>query len=161
MNPSFLTGGKVVMISSTRPKKILEAIEKERVTTMILVCGTAPADGGPIPISLVTDLSSLQVIAGAGSHVPAELIHKIYERLGCNFYNVYGSSEGPCAQTRYGRPARRSFSHTVRRMADLPLTTNSKVIDSNGNGTLPQGQRRGARSEGPLAIFRRILQIRD
>jgi len=36
MNPTFLTGGKVVMTPSTRPKEILEAIEKEKVTTMIL-----------------------------------------------------------------------------------------------------------------------------
>jgi len=36
MDPTFLTGGKVVMISSTRPKEILETIEKERVTTTIL-----------------------------------------------------------------------------------------------------------------------------
>jgi 2,3-dihydroxybenzoate-AMP ligase/mycobactin salicyl-AMP ligase len=33
LNPTFLTGGKVVMIPSTRPKEILEAIEKEQVTT--------------------------------------------------------------------------------------------------------------------------------
>jgi len=36
MNPSFLTGGKVVMIPSTRPREILEAIEKKKVTTTIL-----------------------------------------------------------------------------------------------------------------------------
>jgi acyl-CoA synthetase (AMP-forming)/AMP-acid ligase II len=29
LNPSILTGGKAVMISSTRPKEILEAIEKK------------------------------------------------------------------------------------------------------------------------------------
>jgi hypothetical protein len=37
LNPSFLTGGKVVLIDSTGSREILEAIEGERVTTTILV----------------------------------------------------------------------------------------------------------------------------
>ena len=37
LNPSFLTGGKAVLIDSTGSREILEAIERERVTTTILV----------------------------------------------------------------------------------------------------------------------------
>jgi len=95
------------------------------------------------------DLSSLQVIAGAGSHVPAELIRKIYERLGCKFYNVYGSSEGPCAQTRFEDPEEFVF-HTV----GWPICPYDefKVIDSNGN-VLPQGKEGELVARGPC-IFR-------
>lgn len=129
MNPTFLTGGKVVLIPSTRPKDILEAIQKERVTTMILV----PAQLQQIvdyPDLNQYDVSSLHVIAGAGSHVPAELIKKIYEKLDCKFYNVFGMSEGPCAQTRY-----EDLEEVVLHTVGWPVCPYDefKVIDGNGN----------------------------
>jgi len=148
MNPTFLTGGKVVMIPSTRPKEILETIEKERVTMTILVVAqlqqiVEDADLGQY------DLSSLQVIAGAGSHVPADLIKKIHERLGCKFYNVFGMSEGPCAQTRYQDPDEAVF-HTV----GWPVCPYDefKVIDSNDD-ELPPGNEGDLVAGGPC-IFR-------
>jgi 2,3-dihydroxybenzoate-AMP ligase/mycobactin salicyl-AMP ligase len=141
MNPSFLTGGKVVVIPSTRPKEILEAIERERVTTMILVVAQLQQIVDD-PDLKKYDLSSLQVIAGAGSHVPAELVKKIYERLGCRFYNVYGSSEGPCTQTRYEDPED-VILHTV----GWPICPYDefKMIDANGNALLPE-------KEGELVV---------
>ena len=95
------------------------------------------------------DLSSLQVIAGAGSHVPAELIKKIYEKLGCKFYNVFGMSEGPCTQTRYDDPDDVIF-HTV----GWPVCPYDefKVIDSN-NSELPPGEEGELVARGPC-IFR-------
>ena len=36
LNPSILTGGKGVLIDSTGPREILEAVEREKVTTTIL-----------------------------------------------------------------------------------------------------------------------------
>jgi 2,3-dihydroxybenzoate-AMP ligase len=148
MNPAFLNGGKVVMISSTRPKEILEVIEKERVTTMILVVAQLQQIID-YPDLNQYDLSSLQVIAGAGSHVPAELIKKIYEKLGCKFYNVFGMSEGPCTQTRYGDPDEVIF-HTV----GWPVCPYDefKVIDSNDNELL-QGKEGELVVRGPC-IFR-------
>jgi len=148
MNPTFLNGGKVVMIPSTRPKEILEAIEKERVTTMILVVAQLQ-QMVDYPDLNQYDLSSLQVIAGAGSHVPAELIKKIYEKLGCKFYNVFGMSEGPCTQTRYNDPDEVIF-HTV----GWPVCPYDefKVIDSNDH-ELPRGEEGELVARGPC-IFR-------
>jgi len=148
MNPAFLTGGKVVLISSTRPKEILEAIEKERVTTMISVAAQLQ-QMVDYPDLKQYDLTSLKVIAGAGSHIPAELIKKIFERLGCKFYNVYGSSEGPCAQTRYDDP-----EEAVLQTVGWPICPYDefKVIDSNGNH-LPQGREGELVARGPC-IFR-------
>jgi 2,3-dihydroxybenzoate-AMP ligase len=144
MNPSFLTGGKVVLIPSTRPKEILEAIQKERVTMMILV----PAQLQQIidyPDLNQYDLSSLRVIAGAGSHVPTDLIKKIYEKLGCKFYNVFGMSEGPCAQTRYEDP-----EEVVFQTVGWPICPYDefKVIDGMGNA-LPQGKEGELVARGP------------
>lgn len=148
MNPTFLNGGKVLLIPSTRPKEILEAIEKERVTTMILVVAQLQQIVD-YPDLNQYDLSSLQVIAGAGSHVPAELIKKIYEKLGCKFYNVFGMSEGPCTQTRYDDPDDVIF-HTV----GWPVCPYDefKVIDSN-NSELPPGEEGELVARGPC-IFR-------
>jgi len=148
LNPSFLTGGKVVMIPSTRPREILEAIERERVTMTILVVAQLQQIVDDPDLHRY-DLSSLQAIASAGSHVPAELIRKSYERLGCQFYNVYGSSEGPCAQTRYEDPEKVVF-HTV----GWPICPYDefRVIDANGN-ELPQGKEGELVARGP-GIFR-------
>jgi 2,3-dihydroxybenzoate-AMP ligase len=148
LNPSILTGGKVVMIPSTRSKEILETIERERVTTLILVVAQLQQIVDD-PDLHQYNLSSLQVIAGAGSHVPAELIKKIYSRLGCKFYNVYGSSEGPCTQTRYEDP-----EDMVRHTVGWPVCPYDefKVIDSNGN-ELPQGKEGELVARGPC-IFR-------
>ena len=141
MNPSFLTGGKVVAIPSTRPREILEAIQKERVTTMIL----AVAQVRQIidyPELDQYDVSSLQVIATGGSPMPPALIKEVYIKLRCKFYNVYGSSEGPCTQTRYEDPED-IVLHTV----GWPLCPYDefKVIDANGNALVPE-------KEGELVV---------
>jgi 2,3-dihydroxybenzoate-AMP ligase/mycobactin salicyl-AMP ligase len=148
MNPTFLTGGKVVLIPSTRPKEILEAIEKEKVTTMIL----AVAQIQQIieyPELNQYDLSSLQVFGAGGSHMPSELIKKVYEKIGCKFYNVFGMSEGPCTQTRYDDP-----DDAVLYTVGQPICPYDefKVIDSNGN-ELPRGRDGEFVARGPC-IFR-------
>lgn len=129
MNPTFLTGGKVVMIPSTRAKEILETIERERVTTTILVVAQLQQIVD-FPDLREYDLSSLQVIAAAGSHVPAELIKRVYEKIGCKFYNVFGMSEGPCAQTRY-----EDLEEVVLHTVGWPICPYDefKVIDASGN----------------------------
>ena len=148
LNPSFLTGGKVIAIPSTGPREILQAIEKERVTTMILVVAQLQQIV-EYPDLKKHDLSSLQVIAGAGSHVPAELVREIYRKLGCKFYNVYGSSEGPCAQTRFEDPEEAVF-HTVGR--PICPYDEFKLVDSAGR-EIPREQEGELIVRGPC-IFR-------
>ena len=148
LNPTLLSGGKVVMISSTRAREILEAIQKERVTTMILV----PAQLQQIvdlPELNQFDVSSLKVIAGAGSHVAAELTKKVHEKLGCQFYNVFGMSEGPCTQTRWDDPEE-AVAHTV----GWPICPHDefKVIDEAGH-ELAEGKEGELVVRGPC-IFR-------
>jgi 2,3-dihydroxybenzoate-AMP ligase len=144
LNPSFLTGGKVVLIDSTGPREILEAIERERVTTTILAAAQLHrmVEDPDLPRF---DLSSLQVIAGAGSSVPADLVKKVYDRIGCKFYNVYGSSEGPCTQTSLDDPP-----EIVLHCVGPPICPYDefKVIDSLGQ-TLPPGQEGELVARGP------------
>jgi len=148
MNPAFLTGGKVVMIPSTRPKEILEAIERERVTTMIL----AVAQVQQIIDSPDLDrynVAPLQVIATGGSHMPSELIKKVYDKLGCKFFNVFGMSEGPCTQTRW-QDSDEAVFHTVGR--PICPYDEFKVIDADGRD-LPRGMEGELVVRGPC-IFR-------
>ena len=144
LNPSFLTGGKVVLLDSTGPREILEAIERERVTTTILVVAQLHRMV-EFPDLKQYDLSSLQVIAGAGSSVPADLIRKVYERLGCRFYNVYGSSEGPCTQTSLEDPPE-IVLHSVGR--PICPYDEFKVVDFAGH-PLPPGQEGELVARGP------------
>jgi 2,3-dihydroxybenzoate-AMP ligase/mycobactin salicyl-AMP ligase len=148
MNPSFLTGGKVVVIPSTRPKDILEAIQKEKVTTTILAVAQVQQIVDDPDLNRY-DLSSLKVIATGGSRMPPETIQKVYDRIKCKFFNVFGMSEGPCLQTRYQDPAEVVF-HTV----GWPICPYDefKVIDANGN-ELPQGTEGELVARGPC-IFR-------
>ena len=145
LNPSFLTGGKVVLIDSTGPREILEAIERERVTTMILAVAQLHRMV-EVPDLKRYDLSSLQVIAGAGSYVPADLIKKVYDRIGCKFYNVYGSSEGPCAQTSFEDPPE-IVLHSVGR--PICPYDEFKVIDFAGQPLAPGP---GGRAGGPWSL---------
>jgi len=144
MNPTLLTGGKVVMIPSTRPKEILEAIQREKVTTTILAVAQVQQIID-FPELGRYDTSSLQVIATGGSYMPPELIRKVYDKLKCKFFNVFGMSEGPCTQTRYQDPDEVIF-HTV----GWPVCPYDefKVIDGNGN-QLPQGKEGELVARGP------------
>ena len=148
MNPSFLTGGKVVMIPSTRSREILEAIEKEKVTTTILAVAQVQQIVD-FPELDQYNVSSLQVIATGGSYMPPEVIRKVYNKLKCKFYNVYGSSEGPCTQTRYDDPEE-VILHTV----GWPVCPYDefKLIDSDGN-ELPREKEGEMVARGPC-IFR-------
>ncbi len=148
MNPTFLNGGKVVLISSTRPKEILEAIEKERVTTTILAVAQVQ-QMIDFPEIDRYDVSSLQVIATGGSHMPPELIKKVYDKLKCKFFNVFGMSEGPCTQTRYEDP-----DEVVFQTVGWPVCPYDefKLIDSDGH-ELPHGKEGELVVRGPC-IFR-------
>jgi 2,3-dihydroxybenzoate-AMP ligase len=148
MNPSFLTGGKVVMISSTRPREILEAIEKEKVTMTILAVAQVQQIVD-FPELRGYSLTSLRVIASGGSYMPPEVIRKVYDRLKCKFYSVYGSSEGPCAQTRYEDP-----EDVVLHTVGWPICPHDefKVIDANED-ELAQGKEGELIVRGPC-IFR-------
>ena len=148
LNPTFLTGGKVVLIDSTGPREILEAIEREGVTTTILAVAQLHRVVENPDLKRY-DLSSLKVIAGAGSYVPADLIKKVYDRIGCRFYNVYGSSEGPCAQTSFEDPPE-IVLHSVGR--PICPYDEFKVIDFTGQ-PLASGQEGELVARGPC-IFR-------
>jgi 2,3-dihydroxybenzoate-AMP ligase len=144
LNPTFLTGGKVVLIPSTGPKEILEAIEKERVnrTTLAVAQVQKIID---YPDLDRYDLSSLQFLSTGGSPIPSQLIKEVYEKLGCKFCNTFGMSEGACSQTRYDDPP-----EAVLRTVGWPICPYDelKVVDEKGH-ELPQGKEGILVARGP------------
>ena len=96
---AVLHGAKIVLIDSTRPETILQAVQEERVTCTGLV---------PTLISRVVnyeglddfDVSSLRRIYVGAANSPAEIVKLTEEKLGCRYINAFGMVEGPCAQTR-------------------------------------------------------------
>lgn len=155
LNPTFITGGKVVLIPSTRPKDILEAIEQEKVTMAVLAVAQVQ-QMIDFPELEQYDVSSLKVIATGGSRMPPETIRKIYDQFKCRFINVFGMSEGPCAQTRYQDPEEAVF-HTI----GWPVCPYDefKVIDAKGN-QLPRGMEGELVARGPC-IFRGYYKSDD
>ncbi len=155
LNPTFITGGKAVLIPSTRPKEIFEAIEREKVTITVLAVAQVQ-QMIDFPERQQYDISSLKAIATGGSRISPDLIRKIYELFKCRFINVFGMSEGPCAQTRYQDPVEAVF-HTI----GWPICPYDefKVIDSKGN-ELPRGMEGELLARGPC-IFRGYYKSDD
>lgn len=95
----ILTLGKIVFLDSTENKVLFNTIEKENITSIILV---------PTLIQRMLqfedidkyDLSSLQKMHSAGGASHPDLVKDVTYKLGMKFYNGYGSTEGITTITR-------------------------------------------------------------
>ncbi|MBI5252145.1 MAG: AMP-binding protein [Desulfomonile tiedjei] len=125
--------GRVVMLDSTTPDSICDAIQKEKVTALPCVPTLASR--------LVNferlheyDLSSLQKMYCAGGKSQPELVKAVREKLGCVFINGYGSTEGMSTMTRSHYDLDR-ICRTVGRPT-CPYDA-YRVIDENGRELPP------------------------
>lgn len=138
--PMLLAGGKIVVITGTGPKEILESIEKERATFMCPV----PAQMEAIlnfPGFSKYDVSSLRIVALGAAHSPPSLIRGVYERFGdVRVITAFSMAEGPGASTRAG-DSREIVSTTVG-LPTCPFD-HFKVVDES-EAEAPRG------SEGEL-----------
>jgi fatty-acyl-CoA synthase len=93
--PHTLTfvGGRHVMLAKFDPEQVLETIERERVTQMLLVPTMAVALL-TAPSAATRDLSSLRRIKLGGAASPPSLVAALDERLpGCTVTSGYGLTE--------------------------------------------------------------------
>jgi 2,3-dihydroxybenzoate-AMP ligase len=127
--------GKVAFLDSTDRKEICKTIEKEKTTAIVWV---------PTLTKLLLeyedlykyDLSSLKRIhSGGGASFPA-LIKQVTQKLGCKYYNGFGSTEGISSITRTTDDLE-TICSTVGRPT-CPYD-HYKVIDPNGE-TVPPGK---------------------
>jgi 2,3-dihydroxybenzoate-AMP ligase/mycobactin salicyl-AMP ligase len=130
---TFFTFGKVVMLDSTKPADICQAIERERVTAIAWVHSLSS-----MLISFDRlkdyDLSSLKKIYSPGGIATIEMITAFREKLGCVFINGYGGTEGMNAQTRLDDDIT-----TVNRTVGKPTCPYDtyRVVDESGEELPP------------------------
>lgn len=86
-------GGRLVLGNSTKPKDILEIIQKERVTHLFLV-PTLIIDLINEPDLDKYDTKSLVAIASGGAFLAPEINREARNRMKCNIANNIGMAEG-------------------------------------------------------------------
>jgi len=138
---SIVTLGKVVFLDSTDNKDLCEAIEKERVTSIIWVPTLAQRMLQYEDLHRY-DLSSLKKLHSAGGASHPNLVKDVTEKLKMKFFNGYGGTEGMTTITRARDPLE-VICTTVGRPT-CPFDT-YKVID-------PKGKALASGAEGELVL---------
>jgi 2,3-dihydroxybenzoate-AMP ligase len=101
LGAALLFHAKLVVLDSVRPEDICEWVQREGVTAIPAV----PALFSRIvqmPDLSRYDLTSLKKISVGGAPSTPELVKSVYEKIGAQFVNGFGSVEGTCASTRLG-----------------------------------------------------------
>ena len=138
---SVITQGKIVLLDSVDNIDICDAIEREKVTSIIWVptLGQRMIEYEDLD---KYDLSSLRKMHSAGGASQPGLVRDVTEKLDVKFYNGYGSTEGTTTITRTTDTLETICSCVGR--PTCPYDT-YKVIDADGND-LPLG------SQGELVL---------
>lgn len=85
-------GATVVMVPEFEPEQALHTMERESVTTTVLV-PTTIAMLVDSPLSERLDLSALRLIIYGGSSIEPGPLRRALERFGCGFHQQYGMTE--------------------------------------------------------------------
>jgi len=148
--PHFLTaaGGKHVMLREFRPELVCQAIEKERVTNMFVVPTMA--------ITLVNypdltkyDLSSLKQMRIGGAPMSAALFKAVEEKIGCEVYSGYGTTETtPLLTTSRCKDYLSDLTgeervEKLRRTGFADLLVDLRVVNEKGEDVKPDGKEIG------------------
>jgi len=144
--PTLLKGATVVLEARFDPARVLELIERHRITSM---------SGVPTTYQMLSehpawpdaDLSSLRTLTCGGSAVPLRVIDA-YERRGLAFTGGYGMTETAPGATSL-QP---QFSRSRAGSAGLPhFFTDVRIADPLGE-VLPPGQAGEIQIQGPNVI---------
>jgi fatty-acyl-CoA synthase len=149
--PTLLRGGSIIVLPGFDPEKVLETIEKYRITATMLV-PTMLYVLMDHPKFATTDLSSLQTIYyGAAAMSPTRLKEAI-ERLGPIFFQFYGQAECPMTIT-----VLRKDDHDTSNLARLATCgrpvpwLHVALLDDDGNA-VPRGEPGEICARGPLVM---------
>ena len=96
--PSLLKGGSVVVLPGCDPVKVLETIERHRITATMMVPTMIYALLDH-PATKDADLSSLQTIYYGASAISPTRLKEAIERFGPIFFQFYGQAECPMTIT--------------------------------------------------------------
>jgi 2,3-dihydroxybenzoate-AMP ligase len=126
---ALFTYAKLVLLDSVAPEAICESVQSEKVTAIPTV---------PALIARVVqmedlgkyDLSSLKKISVGGAPSTPDLVRSVYEKIGCQFINGFGSVEGTCAGTKLGDSIELICGSVGRPVCPYD---NLKIVDPDGN----------------------------
>ncbi len=91
---TFVVGGTVVMLDHFEPEKVLELIERERITSAFMVPTMLTRLAAlPLEVRRRYDTSSLRWLLSGAAPLPTETAKRIEEWLGPVLYNFYGATE--------------------------------------------------------------------
>ena len=130
---TIITFGRTVMLDATDPESICTTIQRERVTNV----AWTPALAHPLlnfEGRQDYDLSSLRVMYCGGGTSSPDLVKEATEKLGCDFLNGYGGTEGMSTLPRLNYDIERR-ARTVGRQT-CPYDT-YKVVDAGGEELSP------------------------
>jgi fatty-acyl-CoA synthase len=132
-----MVGAKQVMVRRFDPPKVLELIERERATSMMLVPVMANALLN-CPELGKFDTSSMREIMIGGAASSPDLIGRLEAAFSCQVYAGYGLTEtSPIATSALFKHIREYATveqrHEASAMAGFPVVgTEIKVVDANG-----------------------------
>ena len=92
--PVLVRGGSIVVLPKFEPGAVLEAIEKHRITTLMLVPSMLYALLDH-PRFAETDLSSLQTVYYGASPMSPTRLQDAIRKMGPVFFQFYGQTEAP------------------------------------------------------------------
>jgi long-chain acyl-CoA synthetase len=129
--PSFYLGGTYILHEAFNPEEILNAIEREKVTHMVMV---------PSQIIALLDypsfnparLKSLEALISLGATLHLSHKRRLLEHLGDRFYEMYGLAEG--FMTILDKTIARSKLASV---GTPPPFFEMRIVDSAGNDVPP------------------------
>jgi len=135
---------KLVLLGSTKPVDVCEAIQREKVTAMPTV---------PAILTMILnmedfekyDLSSLKKVSVGGAPSTPDLVRTVHNKLGCKFINGFGSVEGTIASTRFEDSVETTCFSIGK--PDCPYDI-LKIIDPDGK-EVPVGEEGELVSKGP------------
>lgn len=150
-----LTGAKHAFIPYYEPTKMLEAIQKHRVTLALMI---------PTMLNMVLnhpqfdsyDVSSLRVISYGASPIPNALLRRALDKLPCDFIQGYGMTElSPlCAMLPPEDHVRDGTPEQLKRLraAGIPIyTAEVRVVDENDQ-EVPRGEVGEICARGPMVM---------
>ncbi len=140
----LVTGGKLVLGSSTRPKDILDMIRRERVTHVFLV-PTLIVDLLHEPDLEKYDISSLVNISSGGAFLAPEINREARQKLGCNIANNLGMAEGLYLGPRSDYP----LEEIINTVGKPHCPWNTVRILDDEEREVPQGQEGELAAKGP------------
>src|SRR6185312_11066594 len=131
---AMMLGATLVLRRRFKPATVLEGIEKNKVTAVVVV---------PVMLSRMLDaldamerkpdLSSLRIVFVSGSQLGAELASRALKELGPVIYNLYGSTE--IAFATIARP--KDLSINPGTVGPVVKGVKVRILDENGD-ELPQ-----------------------